>query len=144
MREENENDLMIRRLLLDELSEDERTRIEELFIADGDYRERVLIEEDDLIDDYLEGALAAGERERFLSHYLSTPQQRRKLRIAKSIKKYVAGNIVLAAPPSDGGEPQHGTGQRGHTNWLRLRNLLVSLPLAAALMLVFGFGVMKL
>src|SRR5437588_796289 len=109
MQEANKDEALIRRFLLDELTEDERQQIEELFITDGDYRERVLIAEDDLIEDYLEGALSAAERERFLSHYLITPQQRRKLRIAKSIKKYTAVGVATSAPPLHEETPQHHT-----------------------------------
>lgn len=144
MREVNESQTQLRRFLLDELDEAERRRIEELFISDGDYRENVLIAEEELIEDYLEGSLPVEERERFLSHYLTTPEQRRKLRVAKSIKKFAAVGVPATATPTDGGGPQHGAGRPGRANRLTLRNPLVSLPLAAALIFAIGIGVIKL
>ncbi|HEX8068908.1 MAG TPA: zf-HC2 domain-containing protein [Pyrinomonadaceae bacterium] len=141
MREVDETEALLRRFLLDELGEEERERVEQLFLADSDYREKVLIAEDDLIDDYLDGALSPADSARFRSHYLSTPRQRRKLRVAKSIKKYSAAR--LAAPPA-GGTPQSGAGGRGRAAHVSLRNPLVSLPLAAALVLAFGLGAVKL
>lgn len=143
MREVNENEALIRQFLLDELREDERHRIEEVFITDEDYREKILMAEDDLIDDYLEGALSASERERFLSRYLSAPQQRRKLRIAKAIKQYSGSEVASPRPPSGGGASRHSAGRRGRVNWLSLRNPLVSLPLAAAVVVAFGLVAMK-
>lgn len=145
MREVNEKEALLRRFLLDELDEGERQRIEKRFLSDGDFRESVLMAEDNLIDDYLEGGLTAEETRRFLTRYLTTPQQRRKLRIAKSIKQYVAGDVAAAPPtPTDGGTPQDGTMRHTRAKRWLLRNPLISLPLAAALVIVLGLGAMKL
>ena len=144
MREVNESQTQLRRFLLDKLDEAERLGIEELFISDEDYREKVLIAEEELIEDYLEGSLSMDEGERFLSHYLTTPEQRRKLRIAKSIKKIAAVGVPATSTPTDEGGPQHGAGRPGRANRLSLRNPLVSLPLAAALIFAIGIGVIKL
>lgn len=145
MQEVNEQETLIRRFLLNELEEDERQRIEERFISDEDFRESVSMAEDDLIDTYLEGTLSAEERQRFLTHYLTAPQQRRKLRIAKSFKKYVAAGVAtVPLPPPGGGGQQDGTVRHLQDKRRFLRNPLISLPLAAGLVIVLGLGAMKL
>jgi len=48
----------------------------------------VLAVEQDLIDDYLEDSLSQGDKERFLSRYAQTDEQRRKLRITGAIKDW--------------------------------------------------------
>lgn len=59
-------------------------------LTDSDYYEELLACEDDLIDEYLSGALPAGERADFESHFLSTPERVRKLRFARALQRYVA------------------------------------------------------
>ncbi len=86
MKEEVFSDELLRQFLLDQVNDEERERIESLFITDSQARERVLAAEQDLIEDYLEDSLTTADRERFLSRYAQTTAQRRKLKITKSIK----------------------------------------------------------
>lgn len=53
-----EDEQLMARYLLGELSADERDRIEERFFIDEDYYQNLLLAEDDLIYDYLRGALS--------------------------------------------------------------------------------------
>lgn len=80
-------DASLRQFLLGRLGEEERQQIESLFITDSGARERILLVEQDLIEDYIDDSLPAEQREQFLEQYTATPAQRRKLRIAKSIKE---------------------------------------------------------
>lgn len=141
MNELNEEERRLRWFLLDELSEEERQRVEELFLVDPEYRERVLTAEDDLIEDYAEGSLSEAERQRVRLRILSAPQQRRKLKVARLIKKYVDVETAAHSPPADGKIKQLGGWHRGV---LGLRRPYVSIPLAAILLLAVGFGVLKL
>jgi anti-sigma factor RsiW len=88
MKEEILTDTLLRQYLLGKTDDDERQRIEKLFITDSQTRERVLAAEQELIEDYLEDGLSAADKEIFLSHYARTPEQQRKLRITKSIKDW--------------------------------------------------------
>src|SRR5688500_7031961 len=88
MKEEAATDALLRQFLLGEVEDEERQRIESLFLTDSLMRERVLAAEQELIDDYLEGCLSAADRDTFVSRYGDTAAQRRKLRIAKSIQQW--------------------------------------------------------
>jgi len=88
MKEEGFTDALLREFLLGKVNEEERERIENLFLTDTQARERVLAAEQDLIEDYLEDSLTAADEELFLSRYGQTSTQQRQLRINKSIKKW--------------------------------------------------------
>jgi hypothetical protein len=79
-------DALVRQYLLGYVDDEERQRIESLFLTDSKMRERLLVIEQDLVEDYLEDFLTPADKERFLLHYAQTPKQQRKLRITKSIK----------------------------------------------------------
>ncbi|MEN3326046.1 MAG: hypothetical protein V7638_853 [Acidobacteriota bacterium] len=97
MKEESVTDAALRQFLLGDVDDEERQRIESLFVTDALSRERVLTAEQELVEDYLEESLTAADKERFLRQYGSTPAQRRKLRISKSITDWAAGETRVAA-----------------------------------------------
>lgn len=144
MREDNESEKSIRRLLLGESGEDEQQRIEELFMTDPEYQEKVLMAEHDLIEEYLENALSKGDREKFRRHFLSTPQQRRKVRIAQSLKNYAAIEVTAHSPPPEEEKLQPVSWLRRLFEALGLRRPVVYLPLAAALVVAVLFGTWRL
>lgn len=88
MNDETIDDALLREFLLGKISDEERGRIEGLFLTDSQAKERILAVEQDLIEDYLEGTLTTEDRERFVSRYAQTEEQRRRLRITKSIKDW--------------------------------------------------------
>jgi hypothetical protein len=90
MQEVTDDDRMMRRFILDQLNAGERERIEEQFITDGVFNEKLLISEEDLIEDYLDNSLDDEERERFESIFRSSSEQSRKLAIARLIRTYAA------------------------------------------------------
>lgn len=77
----------IKRYLLGEPDKELRQRVEERFMADVGYREEVLIVETEMLEGYLTGTLSADERERFTSHYLSTPRHQKKLKEMRVLLK---------------------------------------------------------
>src|ERR1043166_4819155 len=115
MNDETVTDASLREFLLAKVNEEERQRIESLFLTDPQLKERVLGVEQDLIEDYLEGALSADDTDRFVSRYAQTPDQRRKLRITKSIKDWA---ITASA--------QHTPAKISY--WTRLRERFRSRP----------------
>ena len=60
----NNEDVLVR-YLLGQLSEEEQEQIEEQYIGDGDFLDQLLVVEDDLIDDYVTGSLPAQDRLHF-------------------------------------------------------------------------------
>lgn len=94
MKDERISDALLRQFLLGTTQDEERRRIEDLFLTDSDLRERVLGVEQDLIEDYLENSLTTADKERFLKLYAQTPEQQQKLRITKSIKDWAVSEAV--------------------------------------------------
>lgn len=92
-----EEDLLLKRFLLGELSDGERGEIEERLFADPSYFRQFRAAEDELTDEYLYGDLAADERARFESFFLTTPERRESFRVAKALKQYIAKNADEAA-----------------------------------------------
>lgn len=101
MKEVAASESALRQFLLGDVDEEERHRLESLFITDSVARERILAAEQDLIDDYLDGSLTAAEKQKFDQLYANTAAQRRKLRIATSIKEWATreGNASLRPKP---------------------------------------------
>jgi hypothetical protein len=83
-----------RRFLLGAVDDSERQQIESLFIIDPETKETILIAEDELVEDYLEGSLSESDTAKFLEQYAHGPRQRRKLRIAESIKEYARAEAL--------------------------------------------------
>jgi hypothetical protein len=95
-----EKDLLLRTYLLGSLSPEEQQRIEQHLMIDSTAFEDLRWIEDELIDDYLEGALSGREKEKFENFFLSAPERRQKLDFAKALKRYVAGHRVKQNPMS--------------------------------------------
>lgn len=93
MNEQAVTDVLLREFLLGRVTDEERQRLEGLFLTDSELKERMFAAEQELIDDYLEGTLTTADRDRFLLHYGQTAEQQRKLRIAESIKEWAAANV---------------------------------------------------
>ena len=129
MKEETISDAVLREFLLGGLDDVQRDRIEGQFLTDSQTRERILAAEQDLIEDYLEDSLNDADRTRFISLYAQTAEQRRKLRITKSIKNWA---ITEAALPKT--IPANVLSWARLRNWLRLKPAIV--PIAVALMIV--------
>lgn len=94
---------LLRQFLLGEVDDAERERIESLFLTDTEFKEQLLAAEQSLIDDYLEERLTADHRESFLSRYGASHGQRRKLRIAQSIKEHAeaqAADVPIDTRPT--------------------------------------------
>jgi len=138
MKEEFVTDAEIRQFLLGSVDDSERRRIEGLFISDAEFNQRVLIVEDDLIEDYLEHSLAPPDIDKFLAQYGHAPEQQRRLRISRSIRDYAASEARLGqAPPAM-------TKRRAFLSQLTPRNPRFFIPLAATLAIVAIIGVIWL
>jgi hypothetical protein len=89
-----------RDFLLGEIDPEQRQRIESLFLTDPETRETILIVEDSLLEEYLEGTLASSEARKFLQRYATNPKERQKIRITQSIKRYAIENAAPISTPT--------------------------------------------
>ena len=131
-------DALLREFLLGKLDDEDRERIEGLFLTDSQSRERVLALEQDLIDDYLEDSLSQGDKERFLSRYAQTDEQRRKLRITGAIKDWAVREARVPHPAA----PTVSVWSRFWT-WLRLKPLFV-VPIAVTIVIAIVLAIVWL
>ena len=65
-----QNENLIRRYLLGELSEADQTALEQELLTDRDKFEQVCAVENELVDSYVRGEMSRADRKRFESHYL--------------------------------------------------------------------------
>jgi hypothetical protein len=101
VKEEILPDALLREFLLGKVGDEERVRIESLFLTDPEAREKILVIEQELTEDYLEDSLSAEDREKFLSRYGQTAAQLQQLRITRAIKDWaVRENASVQTVPN--------------------------------------------
>lgn len=84
MKQENlYNETEIRRFLLGELEEKERTAFEAKFLADEDFFAQIRVVEDELIEDYVRGTLA--EKDKFEREFLTTKKRRERVAFMRAM-----------------------------------------------------------
>jgi hypothetical protein len=79
----------MRKYLLGKATDEECTRVEERLLVDHEYFEQLLVEEDELIDDYLHGGLTGIDREHFQRVFLAAPERRERLDFARALEQYL-------------------------------------------------------
>ena len=146
-----EEDLLLKRFLLGVLSQGERGEVEERLFADPEYFRQFRAAEDELTDEYLYGDLDAVERERFETYFLTTPERRESLRVARALKQYIAKNAVApVAEHADAAELADANARDAAVRVLRpekrnffdfLRTPALRFSLAAAAVLIVALGV---
>jgi hypothetical protein len=122
-----------RRFLLGAVDDSERQQIESLFIIDPETKETILIAEDELVEDYLEGSLSESDTAKFLEQYAHGPRQRRKLRIAESIKEYARAEALR---DQSGSSALQKLRSLISIRWPREGRLYISIAVAATIVLV--------
>ncbi|HEX8087563.1 MAG TPA: hypothetical protein VF762_01845 [Blastocatellia bacterium] len=90
----------MKRYLLGELSEQERDQVIDRLMTDSDYFDELLIQEDDLIDEYIYGRLSRAEEDRFKNFFLLAPERREKLNMTVALR-----GQILDARNRNIGEP---------------------------------------
>jgi hypothetical protein len=127
------DDAQIVSYLLGDLAEEERTRLEERFLRDAEYRELIRAVEDDLIDDYVRGELPPHQRELFEKQFSAHPQRAQKVELARALSRALSEprpavkTVSIAARAAK-------TRVRAPISGFRY-------PLAAAAVLIIGLGV---
>lgn len=82
---------VFRKYLLHELAEAEQEEVEERLMTDREFNRRLAMAQDDLIDDFVIGALSEHEAESFRKHFVTTPARLQKLKFAVALDAYVTG-----------------------------------------------------
>lgn len=100
---------VLNRYLLNELSEEERERIEERLFTDQTFIEQVETAEMRLVDRYVLGEISADERARFVSQYLPVPEHARRVREAEQFHEQLK-NFGSESGPETGGNDADGAG----------------------------------
>jgi hypothetical protein len=135
MNDIDHDQLLIRQYLLGELNEDQREQLEQRVITDRDYKEEVQITEEELLEDFLGGALPSHERELFLKRYTASPDQLRKVQIAKALNKYSAIH-----PTAPGSGPSETTWIKSLLKFFYKRDRFSQFALASVPLLLIAAG----
>lgn len=136
MQRDVEGQTLLRSYLLGELEQEPQQQLEQRLLADDEYFEALLIAEDELIDQYLGGALTPLEQQRFASIFLSTPERHGKLNFARALRKYIELNEPARMPDSKVVEKAPAFWKRFFHTHPRARHPALSFSLAAALLLL--------
>lgn len=88
----DQHDLLIR-YLLGVVSDAERRSVEEQFFASDVDLNVLLRAEDELIDDYVRGALSTSDRQLFESNFLCTNKRRQRLELVQSLVEVLAQTV---------------------------------------------------
>jgi len=80
---------LMTRFLLGELSEEERPAVEERFLSDSEFFDQLLVVEDALIGDFLQGRLSADRRQRAESLLRSSSTQRREVEFTRDLISFL-------------------------------------------------------
>jgi hypothetical protein len=126
-------DTKLRQFLLGDVDELEREQIEKRFISDPQSKQRILIAEEDLIEDYLEDSLSPIQKQQFLAQYGYTPQHRRRLQITRLIKE----NAMSGAPSVDAAPMRRSS----FFSQLWSQNMRILIPALAVLIIAVIAGV---
>src|SRR5437867_293706 len=132
---EHLTEIKLRQFLLGDIQEEERAQIERLFISDPRSKERILVAEEDLIEDYLEGSLSPDQKQKFLAQYGYTPRRLRRLEITRLIRKHAMASGLSVA--IDVEAPQ----RRSVFAQLWPRNIRILVPAFALLFVAIIAGV---
>jgi CHAT domain-containing protein len=134
MSENSSEQLLLRKYLLGELSDEgEIRRIEERLLGDDDFQEALASEEDELIDHYVFDELGPAESENFRQHFLCHPEREERLRLAQSLKVYATEH-----PRAARATPRRQIIQPRFVPWYR--SIPAPLTIAAIGLIVIGVG----
>ena len=89
MAHENRDESLIRRYLLGRLAEDELQQLEERMMVDNEFYDQVLLAEDEMVEDYVNGDLPESERADFKASFLATPEGRQQVAYTKALSEYL-------------------------------------------------------
>lgn len=84
----------LKKYLLGTLAEAEMTKIDLQLISSPDFEKELLLAENNLMEDYLDGSLSAGEIKNFREKFLVSEERRKELQNVALLKKYAQRQAV--------------------------------------------------
>lgn len=133
MKTQTEKDIIMRRYLLDEMSDKERQTVEEKFLEDDDFFEEIAAFEDELLYEYKQNRLTAAQRLVFAEKFLKTSPDRQKAEFAE---------VFLQATEEIGKEKSTSSFWQSIAAFFSFSNSAFRLGSAlAAILVFFGFGI---
>jgi len=107
LKHEGDSEDLLVRYLLGQLGESEQEHVEQTYLADQDWQERLAIAEDELIDDYVGGKLGATDRAAFEKHFLNSPHRHERVAFARAWQQLTRAtpSVSPAALPSPASRP---------------------------------------
>src|SRR5260370_403883 len=115
----------IKKYLLGRLAGADLEEIERRVLTDDDFHEEVQIMEDELVDEYVNAELSAGERRLFEKNFLADPESRNKLRLGRALDRHLLSQPFEREP-------------RALFPFPPFRNPIISYSLAAAVLVIVG------
>lgn len=88
------NETLIARYLLGELSEEQQVEIEDRAFEDKDYLASITAVENDLIDDYVRNELSGAERQQFEKRFLASAERRKRVEFARALAGVMSEQAV--------------------------------------------------
>src|SRR6266481_3202374 len=95
--QQNGDERMLQRYLLGDLSAQEQESIEEYYFAEDDYLQKLLVVENDLIEDYLRGKLSTAEQQKFERNYLTTPEKKQRVQLVRQLRRQANEPVSVPA-----------------------------------------------
>lgn len=90
MTDKSDENLHLREYLLCILEDEaERDEIEKRLFIDKQFYARVILEEDEIVQDYADGNMAAREKEAFEKNFLISADRRENLNFSRALRKYI-------------------------------------------------------
>lgn len=116
MKHDNNNQDLLVRYLLGRLDETQQEQVERAHLTDAKWQDHLAIAEDELIDNYVRGALSADDHAAFEAHFLNSPRRHDRVAFARAWQQYVKDS---PAQPAESQTVAAGRSSRA-TVWLLL------------------------
>src|SRR5262245_34616139 len=97
-----EDNILIRKYLLGDVTQDEQRRVEGHLMGDDEYFNLLCRTETDLMDEYVRGVLSPQDRIRFERHFMSAPERRESVAFAEVLNASLSSRVSQNTPTSAG------------------------------------------
>src|SRR6266404_885871 len=138
--EDTNQERRVRMYLLGELEETAQQAVEQQLLGDDELFKLIGVVEDELLDDYLDGALKGDELERFRGFFLLPEERQRKLSFAMALHRCVAAETRREPPISNTRAPIHRPSLSGRAAEKEHQFVTRYLKLAAAAIVMLGLA----
>lgn len=131
----------LRQYLLGALPAEEMSKLDLQILSDPEFTTAIEVEEEELIDDYLDGMLAADQLRRFEYYFLSSPQRREQIEASRGLKHIAKRELGEKALDQLQKNERPGNLTRMRSNYLLLPRLnWATVGIAACLLIAIGFA----